>query len=520
MPLLDPAVVAGTPSPEVVEAAKPMTDSAGFLLPHYRTFSAVFNQFSKVYRWTSDEAIKHSSVNALAMRRDVFIMGVLRERGLAVVQTPWHIEPEDPKDEVQKDAAGRLTDVIKRTPFLQRMLLNLHEASWYGRYASQVRTGPAKILGQEATIVADHRPVNGDKIQFLWDGTPCVMVQSMATGDLAKQGATIKTGERSPMLVLDKPYWRDRFVIHTHETDDADYFESEMAGGVHGVGIRSRIYWAWWLRDELLSWMISYMEKVGAGGMRLFYYEDGNATAKANAEQAARDYSQSAALAVPLPAGADKKTAGVEIIQAPMGGIDTLCAIIADYFERHIERYIIGQSMSSKTEATGIGGDAQAGMKADSKYRIIKFDCNNLEESLTTDLVRPLQALNCPGIDCRMAWVFDLETPESKDRLEACNTVISMGIAVKVDEVRAFAGLSKPDPDDEVVGGPGALVESDGLPPAPPDGGLEPGVPPDDSKVPRGTFEPSTPANKPSGHTLKRVIGYDPSWFAEEEIAK
>jgi len=67
-------------------------DAGGFLLPHVRTFAAIWNTFTRTYRYTWDEAIKHSPTNALTMRRDAFVMGCLQERYLQVAQLPWHLD--------------------------------------------------------------------------------------------------------------------------------------------------------------------------------------------------------------------------------------------------------------------------------------------------------------------------------------------------------------------------------------------------------------------------------------------
>jgi len=146
------------------------------------------------------------------------------------------------------------------------------------------------------------------------------------------------------MLELKDPRWRQRFVIHKHIPNDADYFEGEMAGGVHGVGLRSLIYWLWWLREEMLSWAVNHLKKIGVGGILIFYYEDGNDKSKTTAESAAKDAGERYAIAMPRPRGTSRDVSSAELLPFNEAGVQSLTAIIFDYFERHIERLIIGQN--------------------------------------------------------------------------------------------------------------------------------------------------------------------------------
>ena len=54
-----------------------------FPVSHEETFGSIYNQSTRVYRWTFDEALRHSETNAQAMRRDAFLMDCLRERATA-----------------------------------------------------------------------------------------------------------------------------------------------------------------------------------------------------------------------------------------------------------------------------------------------------------------------------------------------------------------------------------------------------------------------------------------------------
>jgi hypothetical protein len=429
---------------------EPIEDEGGFLLPHFRTFAAVWNAFTQTYRYSWDEAIKHSTTNALAMRRDAFITGCLQERYLQVAQLPWHLEPEDQRDSNQTCISAALTAIIRATDRWHHFTMQLTEAIWYGRFANQVRWEAAPVGGQPRLIVANHFPVNGDKIQFGFDGTPRVLVHAADASKLPGATDAIIPGDRGPMLELKDPRWRQRFVIHKHIPSDADYFDGEMAGGVHGVGLRSLIYWLWWLRDEMLGWAVNHLKKIGVGGILVFYYEEGNAASKAAAETAAQDAGERYALAMPRPRGSNNEVSHAEMLPFNEAGVQSLTQVVSDYFERHIERLIIGQSLSSKAQGTGMGSSV-ADLHADTKFRILKFDAENLADTLTRDLVAVAQRWNFPGQDFRVRFVFDIPQPDAKDKLDAATKLYSMNVPLRANDVRGAAGFSKPEAGDEVV---------------------------------------------------------------------
>src|ERR1041385_730234 len=86
-------------------------DHAGvFALPTVLTNSALFQgSYSTFLHEKYDEALKHSRENALAMRRDAWLLSLLRERIDGTLSLNWEIEVENPKDRRQKEVADGLT---------------------------------------------------------------------------------------------------------------------------------------------------------------------------------------------------------------------------------------------------------------------------------------------------------------------------------------------------------------------------------------------------------------------------
>lgn len=428
--------------------------SQGAVVPHVVTFASIWNQFSKTYSYRWDEALRHLPTNALAMRRDCYNRSLLQERTMPTVNRKWQIVGEDQNDEVQKATGKALTSIVKQTPNLKRLLYYLIEgALWYGRYGSQVVWRQRKVLGQDRWCVIRHTPVNGDKIQFTWDGTPAVFINLTAAKEYPPD--LILTTDRVPALKLAKDEWRRQFVFHRHLVDDADYFEGEMAGAVQGYGLRSIIYWCWWLRDEMLSWAVDFMKKLGANGILIFPYEAGNDLSKARAENNAKSAAHDVALTIPVVLDGRNSSALNPIhLPANTAGTDALTRMITDYFENHIERMIVGQSMSSGSDQqNSLGGTGRSDFAKDTKFQLLHFDADNAAESLTTDLLGPMMQLNFPQFDFRMRWEFMVEDPEQDKKATSVQTFAPLGVTFKMDEVRELTGMSKPEDGDETIGG-------------------------------------------------------------------
>jgi hypothetical protein len=445
----------------------------GLTLPHALNFQALYNNYSKAYSFRWDEAMRDNRNNALAMRRDVFIRSLMQERFLPTANLAWSLEVDEPNDPAQKWVLDHLTKCLRSGFRMQRLRRNLLEAIWYGRYAVQVQWEKQNGIW----VVADHAPLNGDKIQYQWDGTPCVMVNGQEAARLKEMygpNCIILSDANGPLFRLNDPAARGRFVIHQHDVDDADYFEGEMAGSRWGVGLRSYFYWAWWLRQQMLDWAISFMQAVGTTQLAVVNYADGNAAAKAAAEGIAKELSGK--IVITMPRGPLEKFAAVEIITVDTKGIDTLQSIIENYFEKRMERMAVGQSMSSGADnESGLGGSGRANFARDTKFQILNWDQDNLAETLTRDLVEVSKRLNAPFAKFPVRLVHSVPDPEADLKLEQAERLVALGIAIDAGDLRNRTGFAKPEVGAEVVGGqtPGAAALS-GVAPVAQQPGQEP----------------------------------------------
>lgn len=486
--------------------AEDFQDGPGTTIDPFRLFAAQWNTNSKVYSARWDEARRNSIENANAMLRDAYFRALLQERIAPLTRWNWHVVPDpddvpdttsvisaglgiaggpnakDPMSEEREKVAKGLSACVRRTKRFQDLRQYHGMSIWYGRYGSQLRWDDVSIAGQTRKVVGYHDPINGDKIHYTFSGQPGVMINPLAP---KRPGWDIRTFDTyGPVLILDKPELRQNFLFTAHVLEDADYLDAQAAGKRFGVGLRDYVYWAWWLRDEMLSWLFGFMEKVGSLGILKFYYNESNAASKDAAIAAANKVGNGNALAIPAKVGGSGPQPGdVDVIQPNMTGVGFLKDVVKDTFESHIERLIVGQSMSggkTKENGDGFGGTGMAEFAQDTKFNLLSGDADRQADAFTDDLVAPLKQFNYREMDCRYLFEYLLPDPKAKEKLENGSKLVSAGVSIKSEELREAGGYSKPGPEDEQVGGMqpgmGPIDPLTGLPkPAP--GGMPGGLP-------------------------------------------
>lgn len=432
---------AGFPTPEGPMLPSMPAGMGKGAFPHFLSFSELVNYSSRTYRWAHDEALRHSTTNALAMRRDPIVMSALRARQIPVSQLSWHIDCQNPEDMRQAAAAKLIENIIERTPRLQQMMMCLLEAVFYGRYAVQISYGWDFSDGKRRMIAKDFKPINGDKLSFRWSGQAGIYVHALFNGDweITERG-------RAHFFT---DYERDQIVIHQHEPEDADFFEASLAGGLHGVGVRSRIYWFWYLRSQTMSFLMDYLERMGAGGLTIAYYEHGNPQSLEDVKSCMENQFKNHTILFPRYRDTTTGGPGIERIEPSNNGAQLLESLVTGYFDAQIRRFILGQDLTS--EAGPGGSDGVATLHGETFNRIIKYDAVNLQDTLTKDFVSVLQKYNVPHDIPPLRFTFDVDKTNAGEMLEAANQFYQMGGSVDEDELRTAIGLSRPKPGNAVL---------------------------------------------------------------------
>jgi len=470
---------------------------AGFAVPHSIHFASLLSSgFRSYWHAQYDEAIKHSREDAIAMRNDAFLMSLLQERKLATASLRWSIQVDDERDPMQKAVQDGLTRIVRRIPRFRRFIMYMLEAIWYGRYASQIKWGWERLKmpslknsktdeDRRCLVVKNHEPVNGDKIGHHWDGTPYLLVNPSYAINI--KNADITPSTAGGLALYLRGSWRWRYCVHTHEAVDADYFDSNSADAVHGLGIRSVLFWLDWLRKEWLSNVADWCERTGLG-VRLWYYQGNNPASKTAVEKAARESNDRTNLFIPRFQGGQGQE-GVEFVDTSSTGADLLLRL-QQHIEEIQERYVIGQSLTGgRGQGDSLGGEGKAKLAKDTKNQIRNFDAGNLGETLTTDVLRLIQYWTFTEPEARKVnarFVFNTDDPDPEKLLNAIKTyVIDLGGKVRAAMVDQALGLEAPQEGDDVISiesigkqknaaAPQPPAGMPGAPGAPPPGGQDP----------------------------------------------
>ena len=449
-----------------IDGAPP--NMGNFILPPIYTVQGKTGTAAKIYRpW--DEAVRHSRENSKYMRNECSIMECLeaRQRGTALLK--WHLVPEDESSQDQQDLVDNLTKIIESIPDFLEYRRVLLEAIWYGHYGIQNEYQWKRVAGVNRVMPKRWLPLSGDKIVYRYDdlsgryddrqvgirvGAGYNAGGWMSDGVSHQMHRKIEPTDYGLAYMLDE-YERELLILHTHTIEDSVYEDPQSAGSHHGIGVRSRIYSSWLQMMDCLSNLMEYLER-SSFGLEIWHYPQGNKQAHDAARQAAEERigGGRSVLMVPRPQGEDADLYGVEHIEPGLGGVDALKSIITEYFGHKIKRYILGQTLSSEAEATGMGSGV-ADLHLATYLDIVRYDAIKLGETLTRDLVEPLKAFNFPearNIGVRL--IIDTEAAEVDKKLGAWEAAFNMGAKLKTEDVMGLIGAAIPTDDDETLQNP------------------------------------------------------------------
>lgn len=409
---------------------------AKWAVPHAESKVSLINLSSRTYRWTHDEALKHSRQNARAVLRDLTVRNALTARWTPVVQLSWHLEPQDPTDPVQTEAAAKLTKIVERTPRLQDFFSYCLWGEWFGRAGVALVYRWEVVGGELCMCVADHRPINGDSLVARWDGEWGQLVNGTFEGEK-------DVGDGVGMAHYYTPSEREAVIIHTAPAEDVDFYESELAGQIRGSGLRGHIYWWWWLKSNFQALLADFSERF-AQGVWIGWFEAGNDSAKREMDDAITGYNQKRSLLFPrTPEG--QSAYGLEIKEVGTQNPAFLQAQV-DKMNDLIHKYLTYQSINEVDVA--VGGDG-AGLVTDRIARGVKYSASRLAETLTTEWMPTLARYNTPGVP-PPKFRYQIDTPDAASLIHYAERLVPWGYTPPVDDFVKLSGLPVASEGDTV----------------------------------------------------------------------
>ncbi len=323
------------------------------------------------------------------------------------------------------------------------------------------------LRGQRRLTIDNWLPIHADKVVFRYDdGGPAAHRADqigIRVGGSYTEGQSIRgrwqverVGKIQPTdygLAYFLENWeRPLVAIHKHLIEDGEFEVPERAGRIHGVGIRDRIYWTWYQKQEALAWLVEYLER-SAFGIELWSYPAGNPEAYEKTRKAAQERIGNGRNTVLVPVWPDMEglRQTVQRIEPGMAGVEALDRLLREYFGHAIKRDILGQTLTSEAAGTGLGSNL-ASIHLDTYLQIVRFDACNLEESLTTELVQPLLTFNFPQhADIPLRFKIETESPDVEGRLSSMLKAFEMGLKIPAKDVAAMLGIARPEEGDDVL---------------------------------------------------------------------
>lgn len=423
-----------------------------WVVPHPGTFNGYINPVNKTYSQRFDEAMLHSRENAWRMRLDPMIDACLERRVTSSSLLAFSVKPEDDDDPQQVAAAKRQEGLLRRLPrFVELKRWLLKEGLFVGRSGAQMLYEWTRLDNRLMCRPFDFRPINGDKLQFAWDGSVGITVSSNAS---VRNSEQVRHLDGSPCYFV-SPTERAGLVVHRSFSEDHDFYRPIMGGAIHGTGLRGKLYWLWALKSQLWGMSIDFLRWF-AKGLTVYYFEHGNAAHFEAVKQWVERQDGNDAMFYPIfrdmPNNEPYLQKPLERFEVSTASPQFLQKLITEYLDDLIRFTILHQSLTTSTAPTGLGsGVAQAHQTTYDE--LTALDCSLLDDTITADILFHMYRVNEPGIPPGR-FVSNVDKPNVQQMVEGAQAIVAMGGSVAQKPLTEAIGLPEPKQDDTLLGGP------------------------------------------------------------------
>lgn len=413
-----------------------------WITPDPWRYVAIQNFLSHTYYWTFDEALRDSGVcNTDAMWSDPIINSAIRERQRPVVQLDYQFEERDSTDPAQKNLAKIMTEIFQDVPGFQQMRRCLLDALWWGRAGVELVYAWDRSLGDKRLRVRQWMPIHGDSLVFKFDGGVGYLVNALRAREPGVQIIENRSGH-AKFFSADE---EEAVLIHEFEPQPADFFRPEMAGAVHGTGYRGRVYWYWWLKQNLMRIMMNFAKKAGNGFFKAGYAA-GNVNELNNMRKALEQQGENNIIYVPISPSRTLKDV-LEHMPVSLQGADFQWGVIQG-LNAYIRDAILGNSMTNKAAPAGIGGSNADHMGIADDERV-KYDAVDLETPIQK-MVNVISRYIAPGVrPPRFQHLADKRQPQ--EIAAAAQAYMAAGGVIGSRWFQSELGIPEPEKDEPTL---------------------------------------------------------------------
>lgn len=218
-----------------------------------------------------------------------------------------------------------------------------------------------------------------------------------------------------------------------------------------GYGARMGLYrtlvWPFLYKAYALGDFAEFLETYGLPIIVGKYFAGASADEKASLFRAVTQLGHDARAIMP-------KEMDLEI-QKITGGGEPAHLKMMEWAERSVSKSILGQTLSADTGSGGGGSYALGKVHNEVRHEILESDARQVDATITRDLVYPLVALNCPGVEgLRRSprYVTDLgQAADLKEMAEALPPLVKTGCQIPVNWVHEKLRIPKPQDGEAVL---------------------------------------------------------------------
>lgn len=323
------------------------------------------------------------------IEQDAHAYAVLHKRKMAVIASPWGIEPASTQKKHLKQA--EFVYECLEDAGIDKVCYDLLDAILKGYSASEIMWS---LVGDKIKpvdiFVRDQR-----RFEFREDqdtGRPVLMLK-----DWEHQFPGIDVAKR-------------KFLVHQWGAKDSN---------PHGLGIGNKLYWPVFFKKQVIALWQIYMEKFAIPTVMGEYEPSAlQKNDRADLLQALQNLTQDAAVTFP-------KGTKIELLEPQRQGSMSPFERAVRWFDEQISEAVLGETLT--TNAGRTGSHAAAQVHDDIRTQLSLLDMAMLNQTIQTQLIQWIMDYNYPGEDCPIYYRKLDDPADNKARSEVYVNIAKVG---------------------------------------------------------------------------------------------